>query len=147
MWAECSEKPAHQKKPAPQSALDTHHTAIHNCYLSKNNQSAMESDCTEAANDNRSNNLCLYRDFDDNFATFLAPPPPVRKKVAENVKHGDKPAKKKRKTIAASGSDTKGKDMAYAQSNLAFAKSLEEPLLSLWTANDGTRQWMVFLCF
>jgi hypothetical protein len=125
-WANCSENPANQKKLASQSAVDAHHTMNKNRYLSDDNCSAMESDCTEAAN-NQSLDRCLSSNFDNAFVTFLAPLPPGWKKAAEKVKHRDKPAKKKRKTIAASSNDD-GKGMAYAQSTLASAKGLEEPL-------------------
>ncbi len=69
----------------------------------------------------------MFSNFDDAFVTFLAPPLPARMKAAEKVKHGDKPAKKKKKTIAASSNDN-CKDMVYAQSALASAKGLKEPL-------------------
>jgi hypothetical protein len=111
-WANCSEKPANQKKPALQSTVNAHHAAIDNCYLSNDDRSAMELDCTEAAND-QSLDHCLFSTFDDAFVTFLARPPTARKKAAEKVVCGDKPAKKKRKTIGAS-SNNNGKDMAYA---------------------------------
>ncbi len=88
----------------------------------------MDSDCTKAYNNNRSINRRLYSNFGDNFTTFLAPPLSTRKKAAEIVKGRVKPAKKKRKTIVASDSDSFKKDMVYAQSTLAFAKGLKEPL-------------------
>jgi hypothetical protein len=127
-WVECSRNPANQKKLALQSAVDAHHTTNANCYLSDDNRSAMDSNCTEAADNKRSINRRLFSNFNDNFVTFLAPPLSACKKVAENVKPSKKPAKKKRKTFAASSSDRNEKDMAYAQSTLAFAKGLKEPL-------------------
>jgi hypothetical protein len=50
----------------------------------------------------------------------------MRKKMAEKVKHSNKLAKNKRKTIASS--DNNGKDMAYAQSVSALTKGLKEPM-------------------
>jgi hypothetical protein len=126
-WANCFENLANQKKPALQSTVDAHHALINNCYLSDNDHSAMESDRTEAANDQSLDHL-LFSDFDDAFVTFLAPLPPACKKVAEKVERRDKPAKKKKKTIAASSSDHDSKDMAYTQSTPASAKGLKEPL-------------------
>jgi hypothetical protein len=130
-WAECLENLANQKKPASQSTVDAHHTLINNCYLSNDDGSAMDSDCTKAANNkDRSINRRLFSNFDDNFATFLAPPLSVCTKAAEkNVERSDKPAKKKRKTIAASSSNSNEKHMAYAQSTLSSAKGLKEPLV------------------
>jgi hypothetical protein len=123
---------ANQKKPALQSTVDAHHTAIKNCYLSNDDWSAMDSNCMEAANDNRSINRCLYSNFDNDFTTFLDCPPSARKKGAErNVECKEKPAKKKRETIAASSSNSNNKDMSYTQSTLAFAKGLKEPLAFL----------------
>jgi hypothetical protein len=131
-WANCSKNPANQKKPALQSAVDAHHAAIDDCYLSNNDHSAMELDRTEAADD-QSIDHRSSSNFDDVFVTFLAPPPPAHNKVAENVKRGNQLAKKKRKTIASSDND--GKDLAYAQSTLASAKGLEEPLAFLLESN------------
>jgi hypothetical protein len=125
LWANCSKNPANQKKPALQSAVDAHHAAIDNRYLSNDNRSPMELDHTEAADD-QSLNRCSSSNYDDAFVTFKAPPPPACKKAAEKVKHGNKLAKNKRKAIASS--DNNGKDMAYAQSFLASAKDLKEPL-------------------
>jgi hypothetical protein len=68
----------------------------------------------------------LSSNFDNAFVTFLTPPPPVHKKVAEKVKRSNKLAKKKRKPIASF--DNNGKDMVYAQSASASAKGLDEPL-------------------
>ena len=124
-WAECLEKPSKQKKPALQSAVDAHHAAIDDCYLSNNDHSAMELDRTEAADD-QSIDHRSSSNFDDVFVTFLAPPPPAHNKVAENVKRGNQLAKKKRKTIASSNDD--GRDMACAQSASAYAKGIEELL-------------------
>ncbi len=135
-----------------QSLVDAHHTAINSCHLSNNNHSAMESDCTEAANKDRSLNNYSYSNFNDNLATFLMPPPPACKKVEENDKHRDKLAKKKRKTNAASGSDSNGKDMVYAQSSSAFTKGLNEPLAfsfdSKWgyALMDGTSLFLGLYC-
>jgi hypothetical protein len=72
----------------------------------------------------------LLSDFDNAFATFLAPPPPACKKAAEKIECRDKLAKKKRKTMAASSFDSYGEDMAYTQSALTVAKGLKEPLVS-----------------
>jgi hypothetical protein len=59
------------------------------------------------ANDDKSINRRLYSNFNDNFATFLAPLLSVHKKVAEkNIEHREKLNKKKRKTIVASSSDS-----------------------------------------
>jgi hypothetical protein len=40
-WANCSENPANQKKPASQSTVDAHHTMIDNRYLSSNDRNPM----------------------------------------------------------------------------------------------------------
>jgi hypothetical protein len=106
--------------------VDAHHAAIDNHYLSNDNCGLMELDHTEAAN-NQSLDHCLSSDYKDAFIKFLASPPPKCKIAAEKVERGNKSAKKKRKTIASSNND--GKDMAYAQSALASAKGLEEPLV------------------
>jgi hypothetical protein len=124
-WANCSKNPTNQKKLALQSMVDAHHATIDDCYLSNNDRSAMESDHTEAVDD-QNLDRCLPSNYNDAFITFLAPPPPACTKAAEKVEHGNKPAKKKTKTIASFKDN--GKDMAYAQSALASAKGLEEPL-------------------
>jgi hypothetical protein len=108
--------------------VDAHHAAIDNHYLSSNNQSVMDSDCMEAAGNDRSISHCSNSNLDDNFATFLAPPPSAHKTVAEKVERKEKPAKTTRKTIGSSSSNSNKKDMAYAQSNSAFAKSLKKLL-------------------
>ncbi len=69
----------------------------------------MELDHMEAAED-QNLNRCSSSNYNNNaFATFEAPPPPVRKKLAEKVKHDNKLAKYKRKAITSSNDD--GKDM------------------------------------
>jgi hypothetical protein len=104
---------------------NAHHTAIDNCYLSNDDRSPMESDHTEAA-DNQSLNRPSSSNYRKAFVTFKAPPPPACKRAAEKVECSNKSAKNKRKAIASS--DDNGKDMAYAQSVLALAKGLKEPL-------------------
>jgi hypothetical protein len=91
----------------------------------------MDSYHVEAADDNiRNIRRCLFSNNDDNFATFLAPLLSVCKKAAEkDAEHREKPAKKKRKTIVASSSNSNEKDMAYAQSTLSYDKGLKEPLV------------------
>jgi hypothetical protein len=86
----------------------------------------MESDHTEAAN-NQSLDRCSSSNYKVNaFVTFKAPPPPACKKAAEKVKHGNNLTKNKRKTIASSNNNSK--DMVYAQPFVASAKGLNKPL-------------------
>ncbi len=123
--ADCSKNPANQKKPAPQSGVNTHHAAINNCYLSNDHRSQMDVDHTEAA-DNQNLDHRSLSTYNNSFVTFKAPPPPAHKKVAEKVERGNKLVKNKRRATASSNND--GKDTAYAQSVSALAKGLKEPL-------------------
>ncbi len=73
----------------------------------------MESDHTEAV-DNQSLKCCSFSDYNDNaFVTFKAPPPPARKKAAEKVEHNNRSAKSGKKATAPSNDN--GKAMVYAQ--------------------------------
>jgi hypothetical protein len=99
LWANCSKNLANQKKLAPQSTVNAHHTAIDNCYLSNDGNSPMKLDHTEAAN-NQSLDPRSSINYDDAFLTFEAlPPPSVSKKAAEKVECSNKSAKNNRKTI------------------------------------------------
>ncbi len=101
-----------------------------------------------AIDDNGSVDRCLFSNSNNNIATFLAFPLPARKKKGAegNVKCREKPAKKKRKTIAALDYDSNEKDRVYAHSILALAsaKGLKEPLVFPLNSNwwympvDGT---------
>ncbi len=135
MWADCSENPANQWKQAPQSAVNAHQGAINNRYLRDDKRSLMKLDNAEATN-NHSLNRCLTCDYNIAFVSFEAPhplvtfeappPPPVRKKVAEKVKHHNRLAKSGKKATAPSNKD--GKAMAYAQPFASSAKGLDKPL-------------------
>ncbi len=125
LWANCSKNPANQKKPTPQSAVNAHHAAIQNRYLSNDDNSLIRLDHTEAADD-QSRDRFLSSDYNNAFITFKAPPPPARKKAAEKVKRGNKSVKNKKKAIASSDED--GTDMVYAQSVSVLAKGLKEPV-------------------
>jgi hypothetical protein len=133
-WADCSKNLANQQKQAPQSAVNAHHVAINNRYLSNDNHSPMKSDNTEAT-DNRSLNLCSTSDYDDAFISFEAPcplitfeasSPPACKKAAEKVEHHTRSAKSGKKATAPSNNN--GKAMAYAQPFAAVVKGPNEPL-------------------
>jgi hypothetical protein len=116
-----------------QYVVDAHHAAIDNCYLSNDNRSGMDISHMGAIDDNGSVDRCLFSNSNNNIATFLAFPLPARKKKGAegNVKCREKPAKKKRKTIAALDYDSNEKDRVYAHSILALAsaKGLKEPLV------------------
>ncbi len=134
LWADCSKNQANQRKQAPRSAVNAHHAAIDNCYLSIDDRSLMKSDNTEATNDH-SLNCHLTRDYNDSFVSFEAPlplvafeapPPPACKKVAEKVKHPNRSAKSGKKTTASSNDNSKA--MVYTQPFVALAKGLDKPL-------------------
>jgi hypothetical protein len=97
LWADCSKNPANQRKQAPQSAVNAHHAAIDNCYLSNDDCSPMELDHTETADD-QSLDCYSFSDYNNNaFMTFEAPPPPALKKAAEKVEYGNNLAKNTQK--------------------------------------------------
>jgi hypothetical protein len=86
----------------------------------------MESDHTEAV-DNQILDCHSFSDYNDNaFVTFEAPPPPACKKVAEKVERNNRSAKSGKKAAAPSNND--GKAMAYTQPFAALAKGLDKPL-------------------
>ncbi len=95
---------------------------IDNCYLSNDDRNPIESDHTEAADDQNLDH-CSSSDYNNTFVTFKAPPPPERKKAAEKVKCSNKLAKNKRKAVASSNDNSK--DMAYSQFVSASAFGLE----------------------
>jgi hypothetical protein len=77
----------------------------------------------------------LNSNYDDAFisfeasrplVTFEAPPPPACKKVEEKVKHLNRLAENRKKTIASSNGN--GKAMAHTQPFAASAKGLNKPL-------------------
>jgi hypothetical protein len=86
----------------------------------------MESDHTEAVDDQSLNRCSLSNYHDDAFVTFEAPPPPACKKAAEKVERDNKLVKNKRKTITSSKDNDKV--MTYTQPFPASAKGLDEPL-------------------
>jgi hypothetical protein len=127
LWTECSKKPANQRKPAPQSAVNAHHAAVDDRYLRDDNRSPIESNHTEAVN-NQSLDRRSFSDCNNNaFMTFEAPPPPVCKKAAEKDKRNNKLAKNKRKAVTFSNNNS-NKDMVYAQPFAALVKGLNMPL-------------------